>query len=164
MRRFILIIAICTGVLWSGPAGAAAAFGRTAAAYNRGDYAEALDGLRVLAEQGHVRAQAVLGAMYGEGLGVPEDDAEAVKWYRKAAEQGNTGAQNNLGEMYAKGEEAMALDPQEGRREGQQDRKRGPAYSFHDRSSAKGARQTRVPDHRPASSAGRSSRGRSAQA
>ncbi len=41
--------------------------------------------------------------MYGEGLGVPQDDAEAVEWLRKAAEQGRAKAQYNLGFMYAKG-------------------------------------------------------------
>ena len=36
-------------------------------------------------------AQAVLGVMYDNGEGVPEDDAQAVSWYRKAAQQGHAG-------------------------------------------------------------------------
>ena len=56
------------------------------------------------AEQGDAPAQAMLGLMYANGEGVPEDDAEAVKWCRKAAEQGNAAAQYNLAFMYANGE------------------------------------------------------------
>ena len=42
--------------------------------------------LRRIAEQGHVATQFVLGFMYANGDGVPQDDTEAVKWYRKAAD------------------------------------------------------------------------------
>jgi TPR repeat protein len=73
------------------------------AAYNRGDYADAMRLIRPLAEQGDAKAQYNLGLMYDIGKGVPQDDAEAVKWYSKAAEQGNAWAQDNLGVMYAKG-------------------------------------------------------------
>ena len=72
-------------------------------AYERGDYAAALREFRPLAEQGHAEAQAMLGIMYFEGWGVPEDDAEAVKWYRKAAEQGHANAELKLGDMYRPG-------------------------------------------------------------
>ena len=70
------------------------------AAYQRGDYATAIRELRLLCEQGNADAQFSLGAMYRNGLGVPQDDAEAVKWYRKAAEQGHAKAQLFLGNMY----------------------------------------------------------------
>ena len=43
--------------------------------------------IRKLAEQGYAEAQYVLGYMYDEGAGVPQDFKEAVRWYRKAAEQ-----------------------------------------------------------------------------
>ena len=46
----------------------------------------------------------MLGVMYANGNGVPEDDAEAVRWYRKAAEQGHIEAQYRLGRAYATGE------------------------------------------------------------
>ncbi len=74
------------------------------AAYNRGDYATALRELRPLAEQGDGTAQSVLGQMYEQGKGVPQDHAEAVRWWRKAAEQGHVTAQLNLGNMYRKGQ------------------------------------------------------------
>ena len=48
-------------------------------AYNRGDYATALQEFRPLAEQGDVKAQFNLGFMYDNGKGVPENDAEAAK-------------------------------------------------------------------------------------
>ena len=35
-----------------------------------------------LAEQGNAIAQTILGAMYSNGVGVPENDAEGVRWYR----------------------------------------------------------------------------------
>ena len=56
-----------------------------------------------LAEQGDVYAQTVLGLMYADGEGVPENDAEAVKGYRLAAEQGDASAQSNLRGMSAYG-------------------------------------------------------------
>ena len=59
--------------------------------------------VQAAAEQGNADAQARLGWMYDNGLGVPEDGVRAFAWYRKAAEQGNAIAQNNLGLMYEKG-------------------------------------------------------------
>jgi tetratricopeptide (TPR) repeat protein len=73
------------------------------AAYNRGDYATALKLWRPLAERGNADAQVLLGDMYSEGHGVPQDDAEAVNWYREAAEQGNAMGQQSLGDSYNSG-------------------------------------------------------------
>jgi hypothetical protein len=73
-------------------------------AFNRGDYATALEELRPLAEQGDAGAQLHLGIMYAGVPGIPQDYAEAVKWYRLAAEQGDASAQYTLGIMYALGE------------------------------------------------------------
>lgn len=56
--------------------------------------------IRKLAEQGYAEAQYVLGYMYDEGAGVPQDCKEAVRWYRKAAEQRYALAQDILGDMY----------------------------------------------------------------
>ena len=74
------------------------------AAYQRGDYATALQLWRPLAEHGDVDVQTTLGVMYANGQGVPPDYAEAVRWYRKAAEQGFAAGQYNLALMYAKGQ------------------------------------------------------------
>jgi TPR repeat protein len=62
-----------------------------------------LGALKSRAEKGDAQAQYGLGLIYGEGLGVAQDEAEAVPWYRKAAEQGFAPAQNDLGSMYARG-------------------------------------------------------------
>jgi alpha/beta superfamily hydrolase len=74
------------------------------AAYNKKDYAIALQEVRPLAEQGNADAQNLLGTMYANGQGVPNDYTQTIRWYRKAAEQGNANAQFNLGYMYESGQ------------------------------------------------------------
>ena len=49
-------------------------------AYNRGDYATALNEWRPLAEQGEAAAHLQLGNMYDDGRGVTQDYAQAVHW------------------------------------------------------------------------------------
>ena len=72
-------------------------------AYRRGDYARAAPILLRRAEAGEARAQAYVGEMYSEGLGLPRDLAEAARWLRRASEQGEPGAQYLLGLAYDKG-------------------------------------------------------------
>jgi hypothetical protein len=72
-------------------------------AYQRGDYATALQEFLPLAEQGHAFAQNNLATMYAQGLGASQNYAEAARWFRRAAEQGERYAQNNLGYLYAEG-------------------------------------------------------------
>jgi len=72
-------------------------------AYDRQDYATALQIWRPLADQGNARAQYNLGVAYAAGNGVPQDYVQAVSWWRKAAEQGFVKAQYNLGNAYAQG-------------------------------------------------------------
>ena len=92
MRRLILIIAICAGVLWGGPVGADeaddAVWDRAVAAYIRGDYAEAMNWCRKAAEQGQAGTQYNLGDMYHQGQGVPQDFVWAHMWLNLAAAQG----------------------------------------------------------------------------
>ena len=82
---------------------AAQVYEAAVAANKRGDYLTAIKYLRPLAEKGVPEAQALLGAMYAQGRGVPPDPAKAIKWFRKGIEQGNHWAQHNLGFMYAQG-------------------------------------------------------------
>jgi X-X-X-Leu-X-X-Gly heptad repeat protein len=56
-----------------------------------------------LAEQGNAGAQAMLGEMYGNGEGVPQNYAEALKWVREAADQGDAQGQYDLGYSYDSG-------------------------------------------------------------
>jgi hypothetical protein len=72
-------------------------------AYQRGDYATALNELIPLAEQGNAAAQSALGLMYRRGLGVPKNRKAAIKRYTLAAEQGLAQAQTGLGVMLATG-------------------------------------------------------------
>jgi uncharacterized protein len=74
------------------------------AAYQKGNYANAMRLLRPLAEQGDARAQSTVGLMYYHGRGVRQDDPEAAKWFRLAADQGDAPSQFNLGVMYAEGQ------------------------------------------------------------
>jgi TPR repeat protein len=88
--------------------GAAGPFEDAAAAYEKGDYATALRLMRPLAEDfgdkdDVILAQTLLGVMYSNGYGVPQDGVAAANWYRKAAEQGGASAQYNLGGIYSRG-------------------------------------------------------------
>jgi tetratricopeptide (TPR) repeat protein len=73
------------------------------AAYDRGDFKDALREFRMSAAQGDPRAQYNLGVMYRSGKGVALDYEEADRWYRNAAELGHVGAQFSLGLMYQEG-------------------------------------------------------------
>ena len=85
------------GVSWSQD------FQKGVAAAHSGDFATALREWTPLAEQGEADAQTILGVMYEEGKGVPQDYKTAVKWYKLAAEQGDADAQTQMGFMYNKG-------------------------------------------------------------
>ena len=53
------------------------------AAHERADYATATRLWRPLAERGDPAAQLMLGSMFHDGLGVPQDFAEALNWFRR---------------------------------------------------------------------------------
>jgi hypothetical protein len=78
--------------------------GTARVAYDRGDYATALSIARPASERGDPAAQFILGLLYANGQGVPQDYAEATHWFRKAADQGNANAQNNIGALYHNGQ------------------------------------------------------------
>ena len=79
-------------------------FQKGLSAAERGDFATALLEWVPLAEQGDMRAQFFLGALYHNGDGVSQNHETAVKWYTLSAEQGFDIAQGNLGVMYALGQ------------------------------------------------------------
>ncbi len=66
------------------------------AAYNKGDYAQAIKIWGPLATQGNADSQNNLGVMYVMGIGVTKDDQEALKWFRLAAAQGTEPAKEAL--------------------------------------------------------------------
>ncbi len=104
MRRLAFALAVWFAALALSPAGALADFAAGVAAYDKGDYATALEEWQPLAEQGSANAQFALGALYYDGKGVFQDYREAGRWHRKAAEQGLASAQYVLGIMYRHGE------------------------------------------------------------
>lgn len=94
---------ILSGLLGLAMAVQAAQFEDGMAAYDAGNYAQALRLLLPLAEQGDARAQSRVGFMYGGGQGVQTDYDEALKWLRKAAEQEHAQAGFYLGVMFERG-------------------------------------------------------------
>src|SRR5262245_2070362 len=91
-----LLLCLSTGLGWAG-------FEEGLQAYKNGDYATAVREWLPLAQQGDARAQFLLGALYAQGHGVPQDYGAATLWFRQAAEQGHVGAQYNLGVRYHEG-------------------------------------------------------------
>lgn len=82
---------------WSGTLSEASAL------YVRGHYAAAARLLVPRAEAGDAGAQGMLGFLYEQGQGVPQDFAAAFFYYSCAAEQGEATAQYLLGLLYDKG-------------------------------------------------------------
>ena len=101
MALLLLFAALHGGAL--SPA-TAADFDKGLAAYKAGDYQTALAEWRPLAEAGDVNAQTMLGLVYAEGKGVPQEHAEAAKWFRRAATRGHAEAQFALEVLYGLGE------------------------------------------------------------
>ena len=73
-------------------------------AYARGEYDQAYNTMRSLAETSdHGMAQYYLAMMYLRGEGTGQSYEEAAKWFRKSAEQRVKQAQYRLAELYMKG-------------------------------------------------------------
>ena len=100
LKRLLFVVSMCCLVATAN----AAPEGDAKAAYDKGDYEQALKILRPLAAQGYAVAQNNIGSMYVKGQGVAQNDQEALKWFRLAATQGYATAQNNIGGMYVKGQ------------------------------------------------------------
>ena len=109
---------LAAALLWAaataghGPATAADLLTEGATAYEAGNYGEAAQIWRPLAEEGDPKAQFNLGLLHETGRGVTEDPAEAAAWYERAARQGVTQAQLNLAALHQTGR-GVAQDPAE---------------------------------------------------
>lgn len=84
-------------------------------AIESGEYSQALELLRQLAENGHAPAQYRLGIMYANAEGVQLDFASAAAWLRRAADQGLAPAQSILAWLYASGYGVQQNDQEAGR-------------------------------------------------
>jgi hypothetical protein len=98
-----LALAIPERILAFGPEQPVEDIDAAYAAYQKGDYAVALQLARPMAEQGDSRAQSLLGLIYFNGHGVRRDEPEAINWYRRAADQGDADAQLTIGLIYYEG-------------------------------------------------------------
>lgn len=108
VRRSFLHPLFLAAVLWLfaavfGVAGAVSTVDEGIKAYEQGEFSQALSLLRPLADAGEASAQFIVGQLYHQGKGVPQDNREAAVWFQKAADQGHPAAQNNLGYLYFNG-------------------------------------------------------------
>ncbi len=73
-------------------------------AYNKGEYEQAYNTMRSLAETSeHALAQYYVAMMHLRGQGVDQSYDEAAKWFRKAAQKRIKQAQYRLAELYMSG-------------------------------------------------------------
>ena len=67
------------------------------------DYAKAMEYYMMAAQEDNADAQAQLGYMYQNALGVEADYAKAMEWNNRAAQQGNAQGQAQIGYLYQNG-------------------------------------------------------------
>lgn len=96
-------LGLAAALVAAAPAAEAGRIGDAFSLYARGDYQAAAARLTPLAFAGDARAQGLLGYMYENGKGVPQNFVAAAAWYSCAAEQGEATAQYLLGLLYDKG-------------------------------------------------------------
>lgn len=73
-------------------------------AFDQGKYLTALDLAQKAAEKGEPQAHTLVGRIYAEGVGVPQNLALAARWYQHAAELGDVEGAFAYGVMLAKGQ------------------------------------------------------------
>jgi hypothetical protein len=84
--------------------GAEPQYQRGLALFEARDYLHALPVLQDAARRGHPKAEALLGRMCQEGLGVPVYDRQAASWFGRAAARGHRASQHALAAMFEEGE------------------------------------------------------------
>ncbi len=103
-RRYLLALSfIALVAIGAAPSAHADALARGAAAFRRGDYIHAVRDLTPLAQLGNARALGLMGFLYENGFGVPQDYPAAADLYYEGAVQGDPFAQAQLGLLYDKG-------------------------------------------------------------
>ncbi len=71
------------------------------AAFEQGNYGEALSIFKSQADAGDTDMQVLVGNMYDYGQGVPQDDTQALQWYLKAASKGHIKGQYQAANLYS---------------------------------------------------------------
>ena len=72
-------------------------------AFDQGRYLKAIDLAKAAVEQGEAQGATLIGRIYQEGLGAPQDAVQAAQWYRRGAEMGDVNAMFAFGVMLAEG-------------------------------------------------------------
>ncbi len=72
-------------------------------AFEQGQYLTALNIAERAANEGDPQAHTLVGRIYAEGLGVPQDEAVAAQWYARGAELGDIESAFALGLLFAEG-------------------------------------------------------------
>lgn len=85
-RNWSFQFAMVLAIIFSAPSWAGVDEGYEA--WKRGDYSTAVREYQPLAERGSAEAQFLMGLMYANGDGVPQNFEEALHWYRLSADQG----------------------------------------------------------------------------
>lgn len=98
---FIVLCCFCIGIM--GLTDNEIAFNAAMDSFKNSDFSNAFQIFQDLSEQGYGKAQFMLGKIYFNGEGVPQDYEKAVKWYTKAAEEGVLDAQLELVKIYQEG-------------------------------------------------------------
>lgn len=75
MRKLVFLMCV---LLWSELA--TAGFDEALAAYQKGDFEKSAKEFKELSMQGNAQAQYILGQMYRQGQGVPQDYVQAYEW------------------------------------------------------------------------------------
>jgi hypothetical protein len=110
-RRLLAVIVIATALV--APLSVARAdFKEGQVAYQEGHYATAFRALLSSAERGNAVANALIGNLYRDGLGVAQDYAATAQHYHRGAEGGSCPAMFALARMYHLGR-GVAEDPAE---------------------------------------------------
>ncbi len=91
------------GLLLAFTTAAQAGYDQGLAAFGQGQFEVAIEEFRALAEEGHPGAEFMLGVMYFNGTGVPQDSKAAAIFFYQAAQQGDASAQLALGSIFIRG-------------------------------------------------------------
>ena len=101
MKTQIWIVTLCLALCSQVAADKALDIGKRA--LERNDYGTAMRVFLPIANDGNAEAQALVGYLHEEGLGVKKSYPDAITWYQKAGDNGSAKAQHNLGILYFNG-------------------------------------------------------------